>query len=88
MRVGYFTLNKIKDNGKALRHDLICEKCGQLINIDDFVEEMKIEIWDKEARQDLWAWIGEQHFHCEHYLKWIEEEKYWDEEWRTSRRYA
>jgi len=81
MKIGYFSLEKLGDNGKVLRHDLVCQKCGQIVNIDDFVRERSIAEWDERAKMELWDWIEEQMFHCEHYLKWLEEEAYWDDEW-------
>jgi hypothetical protein len=82
MNIGYFKLERIKSGGKVLRHDLVCTKCGQLINVDDFVNE-----WGAEDKNALWDWIEAQGFHCEHYLKWAEEEEYWDDECRAQRRW-
>jgi hypothetical protein len=82
MNIGYFKLERIKSGGKVLRHDLVCTKCGELINVDDFVSEYKIEKWSSDDKSALWAWIGEQGFHCAHYLEFAAEEKYWDNECR------
>jgi len=86
MNVGYFKLERIKSGGKVLRNDLVCTKCGQLINVDDFVNEHKIEKWGPEDKSALWNWIGAQSFHCDHYLNWIAEKRYWDNEWRSQKR--
>ena len=86
MKIGYFKLERLGDNGKVLRHDLICTQCGQIINIDDFVRDNYVQVWTKQVRSDLWRWIGEQGFHCEHYLKWRWEEKYWDYDFRQHQR--
>lgn len=87
MNVGYFKLERIKSGRKVLRHDLVCTKCGQLINVDDFVNEYKIEKWSPEDKSALWNWIGAQGFHCDHYLNWVAEKRYWDNEWHSQKRW-
>lgn len=87
MKVGHLRLERIGDNGKILRNDLVCELHGELINIDDFIQEYQVIEWDSEMKSILWNWLQEQHLFCEHCEAWYREQQFWNAEYRRAVRY-